>query len=60
VPAVLVEVAGLDGAALVAGDQLGRLRHLDQLDVIGVRAVAASALEVGAERGAAHRRQHRA
>ena len=30
------QVGGLDGAALVAGDQVGGVRHLDQLDVVGV------------------------
>ena len=45
--------------ALQAGDQLGGVRHLHQLDVVGDRAVAAAALEVGAERRAADRREHR-
>ena len=39
-------------------EQVGRVRHLDQLDVVGHRALAAAALQVGAERRAADRRQH--
>jgi hypothetical protein len=44
---------------MMAGDQVSRVRHLHQLDVIGVGAVAAPPLHVRAERRAAHRYQHR-
>ena len=54
----LVEVAGLDGAALLARHEVGGVRHLDQLEVVGHRALAAAPVEVGAERRPADRRQH--
>ena len=55
----LVEVAGLDRAALLARHEVGGVRHLDQLEVVGDRALAAAALEVGAERRPADGREHR-
>ena len=54
-PARLGHVGSLAGAALAAAQQIGRLRHLDDLDVIGVLPAAAPTLAVGDERRAAGR-----